>query len=298
MRAVWTIAFVLAVTGHTQAQENNTPRANAEASEASAEVHADVVAATSEEIAEPEVLEAVVADVPEAQVPTEVDVVEPAVVGIQEVEPSRIERIESTVSPMDDDDLPPSLRARVEEPPRGLGEAQQVHLSPWKGYFGFSSGLALHLNARDEFQQGVVAPAYLHLRGGAVLPGRGTLRHAVQLGVSTNLSREGAYPSGTLALRQWVIVPSYVLRIGLDSTPLPAWVVTARVGIPIVVSPDVTAGAELAFGAQFFARAGIAIFAEAIYDVFVGGRVRDGSRSTHHLLALEVGLQFELEVLP
>lgn len=300
---MWTIAFVLAVTGsvHAQAADPPVPAPEHEVTPAGPEEPVVEVAVDVEST------DATSADVPEltpdiavAQVEETVEVEAPSVV--QEAaapvnEP--IERIESTESPIevDEDDLPPSLQREIA--PRAVSAPREhVRLSPWRGYFGFASGLALHLNAQDEFQQGVVAPAYLHLRGGGVLPGHGKFRHALQLGVSTNLSREGAYPSGTLAMRQWVIVPSYVLRMGLDSSPLPAWIATARVGLPIVVSPDATVGAELALGAQYFARAGLAIFAELIYDVFVGGRQRDDSRSTHHLLTLEVGLQFELEVLP
>ncbi|MFK7998073.1 MAG: hypothetical protein AB8H86_00700 [Polyangiales bacterium] len=291
MRAVWIIACVLAVTGSVYAQ---TPAPDAV--EAAVEVEAAVpsgdegdATANVEELAP-----SVESETPSDTAPVEVLEADEE---DESDEAPRIERIESSGSEVVNDDLPPSLQ-RESVSAAISPQSPRAPLSPWKGYFGFGSGLALHLNAQDEFQQNTLAPAYLSLRGGGVLPGQGRLRHALQLGIHTNLSREGAYPSGTLALRQWVLVPSYVLRMGLDASPLPAWIATARVGLPIVVSPAATLGAELAFGAQYFARSGVGIFAELIYDVFVGGRERDGSRSTHHLLTIEVGLQFELEVLP
>lgn len=299
---MWTITFVLAVTGsaHAQASDPAVAAPELEVTTTGPEepvVGVDVESNDTASADVPELADDAAAEVDEAVEVEAPTLVQEAVAPVNEP----IERIESTESEVevevDEDDLPPSLQR--ETAPRAVSAPREhVRLSPWRGYFGFGSGLALHLNAQDEFQQGVVAPAYLHLRGGGVLPGHGKFRHALQLGVSTNLSREGAYPGGTLAMRQWVVVPSYVLRMGLDSSPLPAWIATARVGLPIVVSPDATVGAELALGAQYFARAGLAIFAELIYDVFVGGRLRDDSRSTHHLLTLEVGVQFELEVLP
>lgn len=312
MRAVWIIACVLAVTGpiyaqppapvlaESEAPSSDTnevrPAASTEAP-ASAETAAsteapasneasDEAPATGETPIEPDDANVEIGgEVSETNaLPANVDVDEP-----------RIERIESADAVLDEE-LPPSERS--EPLSTASSPSAPPSFSPWKGYFGFGSGLALHLNPREGFQQNTLAPAYLSLRGGGVVPGQGRLRHGVQLGVSTNLSREGAYPSGTLALRQWVIVPSYVLRLGLDESPLPAWIATARLGLPVVVSPDLTIGAELALGAQYFVRSGFGIFAEVIYDVFVGGRERDDSRSTHHLLTIEVGLQFELEVLP
>lgn len=293
---MWIIACVLAATGRILAQppasdvESAVPVETSEVSSAVELEAADSAPATGElQIA---------ADLGASDEGASDEVSESAASGIvlQASATPPIERIESADSDIVDEELPPTRGGVASEPANPPRE--QRRLSPWRGYFGVGTGLALHLNARKGFQQNVLAPAYLSLRSGGVLPAEGRLRHALQLGVSTNLSREGAYPSGTLALRQWVIVPSYVLRVGLEDSPLPAWIATARVGLPIVASPDVTVGAELALGAQYFARSGVALFAELIYDIFVGGRERDGLRSTHHLLTIEVGLQFELEVLP
>ncbi|MEM9862063.1 MAG: hypothetical protein AAF938_10635 [Myxococcota bacterium] len=174
-------------------------------------------------------------------------------------------------------------------------------LVPWRFTGRLGVGVGVRTSAREDFQQNVLSPAYFALRGGVVLPrihstGRVAIRHGLSLGASANINRDGTYPSGVQPWRQWTFTPSYEFRLS-TKVELPALEGVARIGVPIAVAPDPTTGLELGVGAQYKFLAGFGIYGEVIYNVFFGGNARNGEGTQHHLIALELGLVWELERL-
>lgn len=198
------------------------------------------------------------------------------------------------------EELPPALQARDEEragvsPTQSRSEAVSA---PMRVYGRLGVGLGIRLTVESEFQQERLAPSYIDLAGGVVLPGAGRLRHAFQLGVSGNLDGDGSALVGVEPFTQWVITPSYVVRIGLNDDPVPFAQLTARVGVPLSLSPDFSVGAEVAVGGQFMFLAGLGAYAELGYSVFFGATDRSESLSVHHLLAVTAGITIDFELLP
>lgn len=93
---------------------------------------------------------------------------------------------------------------------------------------------------------------------------------------------------------QQTLTPSYVqLR-----RASPRWLVLARAGVPVVVSPDVNAGLEGALGALYFASAGMGITTEVVGSMFYGAATRERDPTGIPVISLQVGAFLNHEVLP
>jgi hypothetical protein len=95
-------------------------------------------------------------------------------------------------------------------------------------------------------------------------------------------------------VQQHVLSPSYVLLYRL---PLP-WLVTGRLGVPIVLSPDVGGGVEAAIGGIFRVLAAWALRAELVGSLFYGAATLDTGRTTIPIISLQIGVWGDYEVLP
>ena len=105
------------------------------------------------------------------------------------------------------------------------------------------------------------------------------------LAVRTSIALEG--------VRQAVITPAYLLWR--------RWRAVAaygRLGVPIVISPNVTTGLEVGGGVVWFLRGGIGVAGELVGDVFYGAGTRDVARPAYPVLSAQLGLVFALEALP
>jgi hypothetical protein len=71
-----------------------------------------------------------------------------------------------------------------------------------------------------------------------------------------------------------------------------------RVGIPLVLSPDVTWGLEAAGGGVWFFRGGLGIVGEIVGDVFYGTGTRDVAVAAYPVLSGQIGFIGSYEVLP
>lgn len=126
-------------------------------------------------------------------------------------------------------------------------------------------------------------PAYLDLGAAVLFGGPTRFQHGAQLGFSIAL--EG--------VRQAVFTPSYVLarRWGM-------FAVHARVGTPIVLTPDATVGGELALAGTWFFRAALGLRAEMVGDVFYGAGTVERKVPAYPMLSFAAGLVVAYEVLP
>ena len=136
------------------------------------------------------------------------------------------------------------------------------------------------------------APIYLPLRGGWFFEGDGDIQHGVALGLSPNLTPDGAPPPGigVDTFAQWAITPTYIARWWLSDWVQPI----AHFGISIVPNSEFTTwGLELGLGAIIKVFAGAGFYAEATFSNFFGAY-----DTWHPLISGEVGLVFDYEVLP
>ncbi len=126
-------------------------------------------------------------------------------------------------------------------------------------------------------------PFYADLGVAALLGAPRGFQHGLDLGVA--LALEG--------VRQSVLTPSYLLyrRKG-------AFAGAARLGTPVVLTPDVTVGAELALSATYFFRAALGARAELIGDVFYGAGTVERKVPAYPMLSLALGVVVVYEVLP
>ena len=94
-------------------------------------------------------------------------------------------------------------------------------------------------------------------------------------------------------VKQAVMTPSYLLLHRWRD-----WGVYGRAGVAVVLSPDLTWGAEGGLGAIWFARAGIGIVAECVGDVFYGAGTREVAVPAYPVLSGQAGLWLSWEALP
>jgi hypothetical protein len=124
---------------------------------------------------------------------------------------------------------------------------------------------------------------YADLGAAAVLGNPGFLAQGVALRASVAL--EG--------VPQSVLTPSYLVfhRWG-------AWGLYGRVGVPLVLTPDVTWGLEAGAGGIWFVRAGIGLVAEVVGDVFYGAGTREVATPAYPVLSAQGGLWLSWEAMP
>jgi hypothetical protein len=193
---------------------------------------------------------------------------------------------------------------------------------------------ARDLRLRAVFCLTVVAPAlaaspreldrgvYVHLFGTAAL-GRGLrfnnpYRLATPLGDSAeslsltapyaDLGLAGAFgdPDGlqhglavhlSVALEgvpQEVLTPGYLALIRLP----PRFLAYGRAGLPVVLEPDASLGAELGAGGAWMATAALGLTAELVGSLFYGAATHERAATAYPILSLQLGVLVDYEVLP
>jgi hypothetical protein len=92
---------------------------------------------------------------------------------------------------------------------------------------------------------------------------------------------------------QAVLTPSYLAwrRWG-------ALAADGRLGVPFVLSPDLTWGFEVAGGGTWFFLGGFGVTAEIVGDFFYGAGTRDTRAASYPVLSGQLGLTAAYEVLP
>jgi hypothetical protein len=125
--------------------------------------------------------------------------------------------------------------------------------------------------------------AYADFGAGVAFGDPSFLAHGFVLRVSSAL--EG--------VPQSVMTPAYLVlhRWG-------PWGAYARVGTPLVLTPEVTWGLEGGAGGLWFFRAGIGLAVELVGDLFYGAGTRDVTTPTYPVLSAQGGLFFSWEAMP
>ena len=95
-------------------------------------------------------------------------------------------------------------------------------------------------------------------------------------------------------IAQDVLTPGYVALWRWS----PRWLVYGRAGVPVVLRPDATIGMEAAVGAVFHLTAGIGLTAEVIGSIFYGAATYERDVTTIPMLAMQLGVFLDYEVLP
>jgi hypothetical protein len=195
------------------------------------------------------------------------------------------------------DDLPPGLRTAALDPEPTFEREPELERAPWRVLASVGVGTSVRLVQNLELQQERFAPAYVELRGGVALPQRGRVGHEITLAATTNLSGDGTYTSGIDPFGQWAIAPAYAVRVGFPAGPVPDFVLRGRLGVPLVLAPDLTWGVEVDASITYAILAGLGAYFELGYATYFGAEDRAGDLTVHPLLAFELGVSVDWEVL-
>jgi hypothetical protein len=188
----------------------------------------------------------------------------------------------------------------VAEPGRSAGEAASRRVDrarehdPARDYVHAFGGLALGRGLRfnnpyrlervlgDSPESLSLSATYIDFSLGVAQGDPTGLQHGVSAHLSTALS----------GIRQEVLTPSYRLLY----RPASPWLWTGRLGVPLVLEPDVSAGVELGAGAVWHFLSGIGVYAELIGSLFFGAATLDKDRTTIPMLSGQLGLWADYEV--
>jgi hypothetical protein len=111
--------------------------------------------------------------------------------------------------------------------------------------------------------------------------------HGLQHGASLHL---GAPVTGVF---QPYLTPSYVLAYRADLPVL----LYGRLGTPILLSPDINIGGEVAGSVSYFLTSGIGLTGEVAFDLFYGAATLETQQSVIPVLALSWGVIVDVEFL-
>ena len=192
-----------------------------------------------------------------------------------------------------DDEGTEALRLAAERPRPERAEGDPFRTKPGylqlfaTSYFGdglrFNNPYRLSTPLGSDAESVSRTAPYLDIGLGATFGHPLGLQHGATLRTAVALSGVG----------QVVMTPSY-----LAWRRWTALAVSGRLGVPLVVTPDVTWGLEASLGATWFFLGGIGLSAELVGDVFYGEGTREKATTTYPVLSGQLGLVFAYEVLP
>lgn len=181
---------------------------------------------------------------------------------------------------------------RVSDSPFAIDPGQTTRASflHWFGALALGRGLRLNNPYRLEHQLGdraeslSLSATYLDASLGTTWGGFTPIRYGVVVHVSEAL--EG--------VAQDVLTPGAIAMW----RPGPRWLAFGRVGLPVVLRPDTTGGVEAALGGVWHATAGGGLTAELIGSLFYGAATWQRKVTTIPIVALQIGVFLDYEVLP
>jgi hypothetical protein len=178
-----------------------------------------------------------------------------------------------------------ALEARVERERARDVQADYFHFF---GALALGRGLRFNNPYRLERVLGAspeslsLSALYLDLSAGVAQGDPNGWQHGVSAHLSTALT----------GIRQEVLTPSYRLLLRQRSR----WQWSGRLGVPIVLEPDVTAGIEAGAGVVWHWLSGLGLYAELIGSLFFGAATLDKDTTTIPILALQFGTWLDYEV--
>jgi hypothetical protein len=110
------------------------------------------------------------------------------------------------------------------------------------------------------------------------------LQHGGGLHIGTSVS----------GVMQPYLTPSYVLAYRAD-LPL---LVYGRLATPLLLSPDVNIGAEIAGSLSYFFNGGLGLTSEIAFDLFYGAATLEAQYSVIPILSFQLGVIADYELLP
>jgi hypothetical protein len=145
----------------------------------------------------------------------------------------------------------------------------------------------------DALSQTEIAPAYLQLRGGYFFEGDGDIQHGIGLGISVNMTGDGAAfdrpgeVNGMNPFSAWTFTPQYLLRGWFSD-----WLqLIGRVGVSATAALLPNWGFEVAIQPVLKILSGFGFYVDAGFSMFF-------SDTVHPLISIEGGLVFDYELLP
>lgn len=186
---------------------------------------------------------------------------------------------------------PPGAPAR-EATPRLAPETPLPRRAVRRLWAGVALGQGLRFNnpyrlptvlGRDAESLSLTAP-YLDLRLAAVRGSDG----GVAQGLSVHASK------ALRGVAQEVVTPGWQLSLDLARR----WAARGRVGVPVVVRPDLGVGAELGLGGVYRVSAAGGVTVDLVGSWFQGAATPTTPRTDIPILSLELGVLYDHEVLP
>lgn len=176
----------------------------------------------------------------------------------------------------------PKLLARLRRAPRGYARAYGA-LAIGKG-IRFNNPYRLETQLGDDAESLSLTASYFDLSLGLSFGEPDGLQHGGVIHYSAALHGVG----------QQVITPSYA-ALYRGSNP---FMLFGRAGLPVILTPDVNVGGELALGGAYFLTASLGVTAELIGDLFYGAATPEREFSTIPVLSTQIGIIVDYELLP
>jgi hypothetical protein len=187
----------------------------------------------------------------------------------------------------------PARRAAAEEPaPLDLASgvahtAAREHGTYAHAFGELSLGKGLHTN--NPYRLGTTdavgfTATYIDLGLGVAFGPPSGLQHGGQLSLAV----------ATDGIAQQVLGFSYVALLPVGEHAI----LKGRVGLPVVLSPDSTIGLEAGIGGAWLVTGGLGASAELVGSLFYGAATQDRTTTTIPIVALQIGVWFDHEVLP
>lgn len=148
-------------------------------------------------------------------------------------------------------------------------------------------GKGLHFN--NPYRLGTADPVgftatYVDMGLGAAFGPPDGLQHGLE--VSLLVATDG--------IAQQVLDFSYLALLPVGGHAI----LRGRAGLPVVLDPDASVGLELGVGGAWLFTGGLGLSTELVGSLFYGAATQDRNATTIPVLALQVGVWFDHEVLP
>lgn len=183
---------------------------------------------------------------------------------------------------------PPSTGPEPLDLSNGIARTRAPQGGSYVHLFGeLTLGKGLHFN--NPYRLGTADPVgftatYVDMGIGAALGPADGLQHGLE--VSLLVATDG--------IAQQVLDFSYLALLPVGEHTI----LRGRAGLPVVLDPDASVGLELGVGGAWLFTGGLGLSAELVGSLFYGAATQDRSTTTIPVLALQVGVWLDHEVLP